>query len=143
MAVALIGLVMVFSGAPAGGWGLALPLFAYGLGMGMIFVPLFDIIMGDVAGHEVGSAAAMLESLQQMGASLGVSILGTIFFSAVGVQFTAQASMSASHLVTLIALGLTVVAFGLGFLLPKRARSHAAEFAPAAPAPADREPALV
>jgi EmrB/QacA subfamily drug resistance transporter len=142
MAVALTGLAMVFAGTPTGGWGLALPLFAYGLGMGMIFVPLFDIIMGDVAGHEVGSASAMLESLQQMGASLGVSILGTIFFATVGVRFTPQASMHASHVVTLIALGLTVAAFGIGFLLPKRARSHAP--APVHSTPADvREAALV
>jgi EmrB/QacA subfamily drug resistance transporter len=146
MAVALAGLAVIFTGAPAGGWGLALPLFAYGLGMGMIFVPLFDIIMGDVAGHEVGSAAAMLESLQQMGASLGVSVLGTIFFAAVGTHFTPQVSMSASHLVTLIALGLTVAAFGLGFLLPKRSRSYAP--APSADDPAgaiadNREAALV
>jgi EmrB/QacA subfamily drug resistance transporter len=142
MAVALAGLAVVFTGTPTGGWGLALPLFAYGLGMGMIFVPLFDIIMGDVAGHEVGSASAMLESLQQMGASLGVSILGTIFFAAVGTQFTPQGSMNASHTVTLIALGLTVVAFGLGFLLPRRARSHAP--APvSAPAESTSEPALV
>jgi EmrB/QacA subfamily drug resistance transporter len=144
MAVALAGLAVIFTGTPAGGWGLALPLFAYGLGMGMIFVPLFDIIMGDVAGHEVGSASAMLESLQQMGASLGVSILGTVFFTAVGARFTPLGAMHASHIVTLIALGLTAAAFGLGFLLPKRARSHAP--APAdAPAtePASPEPALV
>lgn len=144
MAVALTGLAVIFTGTPTGGWGLALPLFAYGLGMGMIFVPLFDIIMGDIAGHEVGSASAMLESLQQMGASLGVSILGTVFFTAVGARFTPLGAMHASHIVTLIALGLTAVAFGLGFLLPRRARSHAP--APAdtpATEPATAEPALV
>lgn len=139
MVVALAGLAVIFTGTPTGGWGLALPLFAYGLGMGMIFVPLFDIIMGDVAGHEVGSAAAMLESLQQMGACLGVSILGTVFFAAVGATFTPAGSMHASHVVTLIALGLTAVAFGLGFLLPQHARSHA----PAPDVEAAREPALV
>jgi len=114
--------------------------------MGMIFVPLFDIIMGDVAGHEVGSAAAMLESLQQMGASLGVSILGTVFFTAIGTQFTPSGSMHASYVVTLVALALTVAAFGLGFLLPKQARSHAPAPAGAstgAPVVETREPALV
>jgi EmrB/QacA subfamily drug resistance transporter len=141
MAVGLTGLAIVFAGTPTGGWGLRLPLFVYGLGMGMIFVPLFDIIMGEVAGHEVGSASAMLESLQQLGASLGVSVLGTVFFAVAGTHFTPAVSMHASHIVALIALGLTVAAFGLGFLLPKRARSHA-PVASAATAEAP-EPALV
>ena len=33
------------------------------LGMGMIFVPLFSIIMGEIDDHEVGSASGLLESL--------------------------------------------------------------------------------
>ena len=49
-------------------------------GMGMIFVPLFSIIMGEIDDHEVGSASGLLESLQQLGASLGVAALGTLFF---------------------------------------------------------------
>jgi hypothetical protein len=83
MAAGLAGLYAVFShvGADLGSWDLTLPLVGTGLGMGMIFVPLFDIIMGDVRDHEVGSGAAILESLQQLGASLGVAILGTIFFA--------------------------------------------------------------
>ena len=51
-------------------------MVVYGLGMGMIFVPLFSIIMGEIEDHEVGSASGMLESLQQLGASLGVAALG-------------------------------------------------------------------
>ena len=49
--------------------------------MGMIFVPLFSIIMGEIDDHEVGSASGLLESLQQLGASLGVAVLGTLFFA--------------------------------------------------------------
>ena len=60
---------------------LAPGLFVFGFGMGMIFVPLFSIIMGEIDDHEVGSASGLLESLQQLGASLGVAVLGTLFFS--------------------------------------------------------------
>jgi hypothetical protein len=56
-----------------------------GMGMGMIFVPLFDVIMGEVRDHEVGSASALLESLQQLGVSLEVAVLGAIFFATISV----------------------------------------------------------
>src|SRR5262249_32104867 len=91
LAILTIGLAAVVTGSPVAGtatgtWSLAAPLGVYGLGMGMIFVPLFDIIMGEVRDHEVGSASSLLESLQQLGSSLGVAVLGTVFFSATGLH---------------------------------------------------------
>ena len=82
MAVGMLGVYVVFRAAgtevPAGTW--PRHCSVYGIGMGMIFVPLFGIIMGDVADHEVGSASGLLESLQQLGATLGIAVLGTVFF---------------------------------------------------------------
>ncbi|MEU8002172.1 MFS transporter [Catellatospora sp. NPDC049111] len=126
MTVGLILLYAMFSvhGTGIGGWSLALPLFAYGLGMGMIFVPLFDVIMGDIADHEVGSASGILESIQQLGSSLGVAALGTVFFTAAGVTGQAAAFLHASQRVTLVTIALTALAFGLAFLLPRRVRQH-------------------
>jgi EmrB/QacA subfamily drug resistance transporter len=88
MAGGLAGAHLVFdtAGTDLGGWDLALPLLACGTGMGMVFAPLFDIIMAGVADHEVGSAAGVLESVQQLGASLGVAVLATVFFGAIGAQ---------------------------------------------------------
>ncbi|WP_165986594.1 MFS transporter [Streptomyces sp. YIM 98790] len=148
MAAGLGAVHLVLGGAGTGvdGWDLALPLLGYGLGMGMIFVPLFDIIMGEIRDHEVGSASGLLESLQQMGASLGVAVLGTVFFSVAGGGAPGVAGfVDASRTVTLISLALTVIAFALAFLLPRRARQAAAVSPqPAASgAPAEREPALV
>ncbi|MEO3750921.1 MFS transporter [Streptomyces sp. B6B3] len=127
MTAGLVWVYVVLDGADAGlgGWDLALPLLVYGFGMGMIFVPLFDIIMGEIRDHEVGSAAGLLESFQQLGASLGVAALGTVFFSAVGDRPVVGDFLDASRHVTLIALALTVGAFALGFLLPRRAREAA------------------
>ncbi|MDT0307409.1 MFS transporter [Streptomyces sp. DSM 44917] len=127
LALMAVGLTFTFvvlggAGASVDGWDLAGPLLGYGFGMGMIFVPLFDIIMGEIRDHEVGSASGLLESFQQLGASLGVAVLGTVFFSAVGGSFAAGPFVDASRQVTLISLGLTVLAFGLAFLLPRRAR---------------------
>jgi len=119
---------------------MALPMGLYGIGMGMIFVPLFDIIMGEVKDREVGSASSMLESIQQMGSSLGVAVLGTVLFTTVGKQ----TFVAASQQVTLIALGLTVLSLALAFLLPRKARAHTVDpAAPAVDSVETREPALV
>jgi hypothetical protein len=124
MTVGLAGVIWIFNAATGAvsGWGLALPLVVYGFGMGMIFVPLFDIIMGEIRDHEVGSAASILESLQQLGSSLGVAVLGTVFFSIVGGRPEIADFLHASRQIAIIALGLNLVAFALGFLLPRRAR---------------------
>ncbi|GAA2601120.1 MFS transporter [Actinomadura fulvescens] len=116
-------LVLRTAGVDLGGWHLAVPLLVFGIGMGMIFVPLFGIIMGEIADHEVGSAAGSLESIQQLAAALGVAILGTVFFD----RFTVEGQPAANALagaeqVTLIAAGLAVLAIVIGFFLPKQAR---------------------
>jgi EmrB/QacA subfamily drug resistance transporter len=77
-------LVLTHTHTALSGWLLAGPLLAFGIGMGMIFLPLYDIIVADIADHEVGSAAGVLEAVQQLGASLGVAVLGTIFFGLIG-----------------------------------------------------------
>jgi hypothetical protein len=94
--------------------------------MGMIFVPLFGIIMGDITDREVGSASGVLESLQQLGAALGVAILGTVFFGGLtrpGPWTQATVALSAAERVTWITLALIAVAFALGFLLPTKPRT--------------------
>jgi len=121
MAVGLAGLFLVFA-ADAGFATLAAPMFAYGAGMGMIFIPLYDIIVADLADHEVGSASGVLESFQQLGASLGVAVLGTVFFSVAGAGLTSY--VDAARVVTVLAGVLTVAAFAIAFWLPKRAREQ-------------------
>jgi len=129
MAVGLLGVVTVFTvaGTSTGTWSLAAPLAVYGFGMGMIFVPLFDIIMGEVRDHEVGSASSLLESLQQLGSSLGVAVLGTVFFSAIGARPLLGDFVGSARVIGVIALGLVGLAFVIGFLLPRRARYAALE----------------
>ncbi|HKF34732.1 MAG TPA: MFS transporter [Jatrophihabitantaceae bacterium] len=106
---------------------LAPGMAVFGFGMGMIFVPLFSIIMGEIDDHEVGSASGLLESLQQLGASLGVAVLATVFFGALQLE-RGNAVASGRHLVAaehtlLVTLVLIAVAFAIGWLLPRRARS--------------------
>ena len=108
---------------------LAPGLFVFGLGMGMIFVPLFSIIMGEIDDHEVGSASGLLESLQQLGASLGVAILGTLFFDRIALEdggpvaaMTAGRHLVAAEDTLLLVIGVIAIAWLIGWLLPRKAR---------------------
>ncbi|HEY7049604.1 MAG TPA: MFS transporter [Jatrophihabitantaceae bacterium] len=105
-------------------------LVIFGFGMGMIFVPVFSIIMGEIDDHEVGSASGLLESLQQLGASLGVAVLATLFFGKIRLEDGGPGAARAAgrHLVAaqdtlLITLVLIAVAFAVGWLLPRQART--------------------
>jgi EmrB/QacA subfamily drug resistance transporter len=122
----MIGLAVLFvqfsSDAGIGMWSLSPALGIYGIGMGMIFVPLFGIIVGDLEDHEVGSASGLLESFQQGAAALGVAVLGTVFFSQFAIGASEAVAMSAAKSVTGVAILLTVAAFAVVYGLPKRAR---------------------
>ncbi|HEV2779560.1 MAG TPA: MFS transporter [Actinophytocola sp.] len=127
MGAGVVGLYVVYTSAGIGisGWDFIVPNLIGGLGMGMIFVPLFDIILGDVADHEVGSATGALGSFEQLGLSLGVAVIGTIFFSLLGGHGGGAhlpSALDGAEQASVVTFALIVVAFAVGFLLPKRAR---------------------
>lgn len=120
-------LVLAHTHVALSGWALSGPLLVYGAGMGMIFLPLYDIIVASVEDHEVGSAAGLLEAVQQLGGALGVAVLGTIFFGLMGSGAASHQanSLHAAEVTTLATMAATVLAFGLGFLLPRKPRPAA------------------
>lgn len=122
MGLGTVGFLLVLGQAGAGvtGWDMTAPLAVFGLGMGAIFVPLFDLIVGDVPMDQLGSASGVLGCVQQFGSALGVAVLGTVFFNAFGAHALAAPApaVHAARLVGLISLGLTALAFALVFLLP-------------------------
>src|SRR5436305_1022491 len=79
MAIGLLisEMVMHDAGGSLSGWDMAAPLAVTGFGMGMVFVPMFDVILAGVAPHEVGSASGLLESVQQLAMSVGIAAAGT------------------------------------------------------------------
>lgn len=134
MAAGLIGMYAVLqaTGAAVTHWDLVAPNLVGGAGMGMIFVPLFDIILGRVADHEVGSASGMLGSFEQLGIALGVAVIGSVFFGLMdsptgnGLAAHQAAALDGVQVSLLATTGLIAVAFAVGFWLPKRAREGAA-----------------
>ncbi|MFZ0042851.1 MAG: DHA2 family efflux MFS transporter permease subunit [Solirubrobacteraceae bacterium] len=63
-------------------------LIIIGLGMGCIFAPAFSTATLGVDGNEAGIASAMVNTSQQVGGSVGTSLLSTIFASAVASYVT-------------------------------------------------------
>ncbi|HKF00181.1 MAG TPA: MFS transporter [Actinomycetes bacterium] len=58
------------------------PMLLFGVGMGLLFVPLTMVAVAGVVPHESGAASSLLNVMQQVGGSLGLSILVTVFGTA-------------------------------------------------------------
>ena len=128
MATGLVLVIVVLrsAGGPISAWDLAAPLAVTGYGMGMVFVPMFDVILAGVAPHELGSASGLLESVQQLSMSVGIAVIGTVLFGNLGVSRGPLAFMGAANHALLVAVGFLLAAGAAVCWLPKHARaSHA------------------
>ena len=128
-------------------------LLVMGLGFGLIFAPAINTATAGVQRQDSGVASALVNTMQQVGGSIGTSALSTIALTATtsylvahGIGPLAQAT-GAVHGYTL-AFTVSALLFGLGVilaiaLLPSRHRLEElrSEAAAPAPAPAAVEPA--
>ena len=87
----VIGMLPVIAGmawlsrvSPATGYasGLLGPMLLLGLGMGVVFVPLTTTSLAGVAPEDSGAASSMVNVMQQVGGSLGLAALVTVFGTA-------------------------------------------------------------
>jgi hypothetical protein len=82
IAVGAAALALRLTGAhTASAWDLVPGLVLIGAGAGAGIGQLFRFILTSVTMDEVGSASGVLEAVQQLSTSLGVAVLGTIFFA--------------------------------------------------------------
>jgi predicted MFS family arabinose efflux permease len=111
---------------------IVLPLVLLGLGMGAALAPLTGAALAGVAADDAGAASGVVNAAQQLGASLGVSILVTVAAGAsgpapaatraAGLDLDGAARVHLAHAVSaaltgstvLLALGLVVVAAAVG-----------------------------
>jgi EmrB/QacA subfamily drug resistance transporter len=92
------------------------PMAVAGAGLGLVVVPLTDVVLAAVPVDDAGSAAGTLSTFQQVGAVFGIAIVGTVLFNsaATGRDFGTAFRVA----------GWTVVALGLvgavaSLLLPR------------------------
>ncbi|WP_338701285.1 MFS transporter [Streptomyces sp. Q6] len=68
------------------------PMLIFGFGMGLNFVTVTVTAVSGVAPHEAGAASGLLNTTQQVGGSLGLSILTTVFGTASRDEGRSQAA---------------------------------------------------
>jgi len=127
LAITMVGMLVMWamigsSGLSIGTWGLAPGFAITGLGMGMIFAPLFDIILAALDDNEVGSGSGLLNAVQQFCAALGVAVLGSAYFH----WLPEHGFVTALRWLILLSIACFAVAFTVAFLLPHKAREDAA-----------------
>ncbi|HEX3899131.1 MAG TPA: MFS transporter [Mycobacteriales bacterium] len=98
-------------------WDLVPGLFFVGVGLGGSFGQLFQFVLTSVNMEEVGSASGVMEAVQQLSTSLGVAVLGTIFFSV----FSHHLPSDALRVTAWCCLVPLVAAFLLIFRMPMQA----------------------
>jgi EmrB/QacA subfamily drug resistance transporter len=75
-------------------WSLAVPMALAGIGLGLLVVPLVDIALATVEESDAGAASGTYGTFQQVGAALGIAIIGSVFFGAID-GFTAASLRAA------------------------------------------------
>lgn len=102
-------------------WQLGGPLLLGGLGLGLAAPPLVNVILAAVPGRAAGSAGGVLSTVNQIGGSIGVAALGTLFFTHVAAaDNSGPATAFGEAFATVLAwqVGLYLVAAALMTLLP-------------------------
>jgi len=99
-------------------WTLAPGLLITGFGSGLVFIPVFDYVLGDATTDEVGTGSGMLNAVQQFANATGAAALGTAFFAQAGQG----GFFAAGELITTLAAVLYLVTLLLVTLLPRHAQ---------------------
>ena len=103
-------------------------LLLLGLGRGLLVTPLFNTILADIPHSNIGSASGMLSTIQQVGGTFGIALVGILFATvlvhtrSIGVA-EAEAYSSAFAAASGYAALMGLLVLALLFSLP---RSHTA-----------------
>ena len=105
-------------------WSLTMPMLLAGVGLGLLVVPLVDIALATVPETEAGAASGTYSTFQQVGAALGIAVIGSVFFGTVET-FTPAALRGADVTASWWVLGGFLVCAASTALLPGRDAVHA------------------
>ncbi|MET3927544.1 DHA2 family efflux MFS transporter permease subunit [Devosia sp. 2618] len=114
-------------------WAFLPPLLIAGVGLGLGFSSLFQLVLANVPQRDAGSGSGALQAFQQVGGALGVAIIGELFFSNLSTGFANGGTPHAAFAgASSLALLYVVGSFALVMLLapffkrPKAAPGHGA-----------------
>lgn len=106
-------------------WSLVPALLVAGIGLGLLVVPLADVALATIPTDEAGAASGAYGTVQQVGAALGVAVIGTVFFSVVGTSYDVGSLRSGLVAACWVAAAGYALAAVASLLLPSRAQVHA------------------
>ncbi|MET8040390.1 MFS transporter [Micromonospora sp. NPDC005215] len=83
MAIGMVLLILMFTseGMTVTYWQLAAPILVMGLGMGLCVSIVTTVVLADVAPRNAGAGSGVTNAVLQLGAAVGVAIVGAVFFS--------------------------------------------------------------
>jgi EmrB/QacA subfamily drug resistance transporter len=117
-AVGIIGTSLLVS-TSVSGVALALPLFVYGVGVGLATAQLTSIVLSDIPAERSGLASGANSTMRQVGSALGIAILGTVLFSTLSSGTTSNVSAALPDMdPSCVALVTTLVDETGGQILP-------------------------
>jgi EmrB/QacA subfamily drug resistance transporter len=121
-------------------WSFLPPLFIAGIGLGLGFSSLFQLVLATVPPRDAGAGAGSLQAVQQVGGAVGVALIGQIFFSILegardwGATSIHEAFTVSAATATWYQIGSFGLVFLLVFLIRGRGQgSEGGARAPAAP----------
>lgn len=88
---------VVRGGEDPGYWLLGLPLFIGGLGLGLAAPSLINVVLAGVPARDAGAAGGVLTTVSQVGAAVGVAVLGVVFFDTLEESFATGAAPSVAY----------------------------------------------
>jgi MFS family permease len=103
-----------------GSWPLVPGLVVAGAGLGLLAVPLVNVVLSAVPGELAGGASGIFSTAQQFGGAVGAGVVGTVFFAHAEGGLSAALGAAMPWVV-----GGFVVSAGLCWVLPRSARSEA------------------
>lgn len=104
-------------GAGPGPWPLIPGLIVAGAGLGLLVVPLVNVVLAAVPPSDAGGASGVFSTAQQLGGALGVAVIGTVFFDHGG----GLPSLGAFQAAAIVAAGAFAICGALTLGLPRNA----------------------
>ena len=93
-----------------------------GIGMGLLTAPLVSTVLAGMEARDAGAATGVLSTATQVGNTLGVAVIGAVFYGALG---SAGDFSGAFELSVTVIVGVCLVVAALVQLLPGAERMPA------------------
>lgn len=90
-AIAILTVALLFA-PDRSGWAFVVPLLVYGAGVGLASAQLTSVILAEIPPRESGQASGLQSTFRQVGAAIGIALLGTIL--ATGLRSGTEANLA-------------------------------------------------